>query len=113
MTVSGTLRNVARSAGVLRLLLFGYTAITLLFIPAPGTTPVEHGWRIFPTLLLPISIPVLWITLILDAVMSRLMMLEHPAGAPDRTRLRRLAWVDLVLALLIILFWFRYFRAIR
>lgn len=113
MSLGENLRNLARGAGFLRLLLFGYTLVTLVFTPAPGTTPIEHNWQIIPTLLIPLSIPVLWITLVMDAFMARLLMLEHQQGMPERIRLRRLAWLDLLLALLVVLFWLRYFKAIH
>lgn len=113
MSLGENVRNLARGVGALRLMLFGYTLITLLFTPAPGTTPIEHNWRIIPTLLIPLSIPVLWIALVMDAFMARLLMLEHKKGMPERIRLRRLAWLDLLLALLLVLFWLSYFRAIH
>jgi hypothetical protein len=113
MSLQQTLKRFPRDAGVLRMLLFGYTLVALLAVPSPGTTPIEHGWRMITTLLIPLSIPFLWISLLVDAFMARLLMLEHKPGDTQRARLRRLAWTNLLLAALIVVVWVRYFRAIH
>jgi len=99
------------AAGPFRITLFAFTLLTFILAPKPGTVPVDHGFAFVTTLLVPISIPVLWILLLLDAFMSRIFMLEHEQG-PMRTRLRRIAWVDLLLAVGVVVFWIPYFRAI-
>lgn len=105
------LRRFLADAGPLRLALFAFLLLTFVLAPRPGTVPVDHGLAIIPTLLVPISIPVVWVTLLLDALMTRIMMLEHEAG-PERTRMRRITWINLILAVIIVVFWIPYFRAI-
>lgn len=105
------LRRFFTDAGPLRIALFAFLLLTFLLAPRPGTVPVDHGLAIIPTLLVPISIPVIWTTLLLDALMTRIMMLEHEAGA-ERARMRRITWINLILAAAIVIFWIPYFRAI-
>lgn len=105
------LRRFASDAGALRMGLFALTAVTFVLAPRPGTVPTDHGWAMVSALFVPIMVPVLFITLLLDAFMSRLLMLEHASG-PERSRLRRMAWIDLTVALAVFVFWIPYFRAV-
>lgn len=112
MPLGPNVRRFVVDAGALRMGLFSMTLITFLWAPRPGTVPTEHGWGMVSGLFVPIAVPVLFVTLLLDAFMSRLLMLEHETG-PERARLRRLAWIDLAVAAAIVVFWIPYFRAVR
>ena len=111
MSAAMKLHRFATDAGALRMGLFAITLTTFIFAPRPGTTPTDHGLGMVSTLFVPIVVPVLFITLLLDAFMSRLLMLEHESGG-ERARLRRLVWVDLAVALAVFVFWIPYFRAV-
>ncbi len=109
-TPQGFFRTWIGALGPLRLVLAILALILVVFATAPGTRPVYHGFALWPTLLMPVFAPVVLTTLLLDALMSRVFMVEKDAMV--RARYRRAVTVNLVLAAALVLTWLPYFRAL-
>lgn len=105
------LRQAFSETGALRLGLFAIALASLVLEPAPGTSPVASGVAMIPTFIVPILAPVVFVALLLDAFMSRLMASSETPG-PKRQRLRRLGWAALAAAVVLAVFWTPYFRAL-
>ena len=96
--------------GTLRILLM-LPALALLFVaPTPGTRPEYHGWGMIQTLILPTLVPMVFLVLLLDVMMSAVFMVDK-RGA-ERARLRYVVFLQLLLAAMLMAVWFPYFRAI-
>ena len=93
--------------GPLRLMLATAAIMIMIFRPASGTEAVYEGWAVFPTLLFPSLAPILFMVLLLDALMSRLLM-SAKQGA-EKARLQRALWTDLAVAGMSLLVWYAYF----
>jgi len=96
--------------GPLRIMLV-VIALALLFTsPAPGTRPDFHGWGMLPTLIVPTLMPIVFMVLLLDVMMSAVFMLDK-RGA-ERSRLKYIVFLELLLAVTLMVVWYPYFRAI-
>ena len=91
-----------------QMLLFGALVLVILR-PAPGTPPVYAGWDMVPTLLAPAIMPLLFMVLLLDAIMGAVQLSSQPEA---RRRYQTVIGVDLGMALLLVLWWGPFFRAI-
>lgn len=100
-----------RDLGVLRIALLVTSAVALVLIPAPGTRPVYSGWPLVTTLLIPVSTPLLFLLLLLDALMSRVFLID--AVGLDRRRRKTAIVVNLIAAALLLLRWVPYYSALR
>jgi len=96
--------------GPLRLMLGAATITIMLLRPASGSEAVYEGWAVFPTLLFPSLAPILFMLLLLDAMMSRLLMTSKEGSEKDR--LQRAMWTDLAIAGLSLSVWYTYFSAL-
>ncbi len=93
--------------GPLRLILLGATIIMTVLRPASGAEAIYEGWAVFPTLLFPALAPIVFMLLLLDAIMSRLLMTAKQGS--ERNRLQRALRTDLAVAGLSLLVWYPYF----
>ena len=96
-----------RGLGPLRIMLTSAVLIMMVLRPATGTEAVYEGWAVFPTLLFPTLTPILFMVLLLDALMSRLLMTAKQGS--ERLRLQRAMLTDLVVAGMSLLVWYSYF----
>lgn len=96
--------------GVLRVLLVGAGVIAIVFATAPGTPPVYAGWALLPTLLIPVLVPLVFLMLVFDSIMSAVFMIDKRGQA--RTRYQTVILVNLVVAVLILVRWLAYYRAL-
>jgi len=96
--------------GALRIMLVVLALVLLFASPARGTRPDFHGWGMVPTLILPTLMPIVFMVLLLDVMMSAVFMVDK-RGA-ERTRLRYIVFLELLLALTLMVVWYPYFRAI-
>lgn len=94
----------------LRVLLILAAIITMLGKPAVGTPVAYTGWEMVSTLLLPVLAPLFFMLLMLDALMSRVWMSE--AQGAEWKRLRLVFRVDLIVGLVLLLYWLPYFIAL-
>lgn len=107
---AGPARTFARGLGVLRWLLIAGAAVFILAAPGPGTRAVREGWAVIPTLVLPAVAPILFMVLLLDALMSSVFAFDR-RGA-ERVRYRRMALLQLALAVALVIAWYPFFRSI-
>lgn len=76
------------------LVLLGITLVILM--PPPGTPPVYAGWALATTIVVPSLVPIVFMLLLFDAVMSRVVNeSDEPA---NRARVRHILWTDVCLA---------------
>lgn len=93
--------------GPLRLML-GLAAISIMVLrPESGTEAIYEGWAVFPTLLFPALAPILFMVLLLDALMTRVLMTAKEGSEKDR--LQHAVWTDLGIAGMSLLVWYSYF----
>ncbi|MFL6655654.1 MAG: hypothetical protein ACJ8KA_12755 [Sulfurifustis sp.] len=100
-----------RELGPLRVALLAAAGVALVLIPAPGTRPVYSGWPLVTTLLIPVAAPLLFLLLLLDALMSRVFLID--AEGLDRQRRKTAIIVNLLAAALLIVRWLPYYSALR
>lgn len=93
--------------GPLRLMLGSATIFMMALRPASGTEAVYEGWAVFPSLLFPALAPIVFMVLMLDALMSRVLMTGKQGS--DKDRLQRAMWTDLGVAGVSVLVWYSYF----
>lgn len=93
--------------GPLRLMLGSAAIFMMVLRPASGTEAIYEGWAVFPTLLFPALAPIVFMVLMLDALMSRVLMTAKQGSEKDR--LQRALWTDLGIAGVSLLVWYSYF----
>jgi hypothetical protein len=89
--------------GALRLMLGALGLLVIVFAPEPGVETQRSGLGLITTGVLPAMGPMVFMVLLLDAIMSRVLMIDKE-GAVLR-RYRRALWFNLGLAAAIILAW--------
>lgn len=96
--------------GPLRWSLAVLVLAVLVLAPRVGTPAVMEGWRMFPTLIVPTLAPLVFLVLMLDALMARVHMTSVQGEA--LARYRRIVTVDLLLGLIVVVYWAPYFVAL-
>lgn len=96
--------------GVLRLVLAAAGLLLIVFATQPGTVPVYTGWPLVTTVLVPVLAPIIFMLLLLDALMSRVWMVDKHGD--EYMRLRTAVMVNLLLAAGLLLFWVPYYLAL-
>ncbi len=104
------LRRTFVLLGPLRAALVAAALVLLVLRPAPGTPAVLSGWAIVPTLAAPVTAPLVFMMLLLDAIMSAVFMTDKEGLA--RQRYGRLVAIDLALALVTFFWWWPYYAAL-
>lgn len=94
--------------GPLRWMLSGSAIIIILLRPAPGTAAVYEGFGVFPSLIFPSLAPIIFMVLMLDALMTRVLLTAKVGD--EQARMRRAMWSDLVVGGILILAWYPYFN---
>jgi hypothetical protein len=94
----------------MRIILVVIAVIEIVAAPRPGTPPVYSGWEMWPTLLVPTLAPIVFMVLMLDALMGRVML--GSAEGAERERYRRIVIVNLVTGIALLGWWIPYFTAI-
>ena len=96
-----------RQMGPLRVFLAAVAALLVLFSPGAGDVEVHEGFGMVRTVLVPALSPIVFMLLMLDALMSRVMMGE--AGEDMRRRYRNIIRFNLVVGLLLLVSWLPFF----
>jgi len=104
-----TIRQILRGIQPLRWLLVAGAVLLLVLRPMPGAAPVYSGWSMVPTLIVPALVPLFFMGLLLDAIMSAVQLSSHPEW---RMRYQTLIVVNLVMAILLLIWWGPYFGAV-
>ena len=100
-----------RQLGPLRWLLLAVVITVVVLAPPAGAPAVYSGWPLVRTVLMPVLAPLLFMLLLLDALMARVFMADTEGDA--RRRLRGIVAMNLVVALLLVLYWLPYYIALR
>ena len=109
-TLQRGLLSVLARLGALRIMLVVLALVLLFAVPAPGTRPEYHGWGMIPTLIVPTLVPIMFMVLLLDVMMSAVFMVDK-RGA-ERVRLKYIVFLELLIAATLMVVWYPYFRAI-
>jgi hypothetical protein len=97
--------------GPLRLGLFCAALALSVAVPAPGARAVYEGWGLVTSVLLPVLAPLMFMGLLLDALMARVFASDAEGAA--RSRLRAVSWINLLIAVVLLLRWLPYYAALR
>lgn len=93
--------------GVLRALLAVTGLLLIVFATQPGTLPVYTGWPLVVTVLVPVLAPIIFMLLLLDALMSRVWMIDKQGD--EYMRPRAAVIINLLLVAGLLLFWVPYY----
>lgn len=96
-----------RSLGALRVALLLLAVLVILWAPKPGTPQVLEGRQIVSTLIAPALAPIVFMVLMLDALMGKVM--SGSARGAERERYRRIVAANLVAGIALFLWWTPYF----
>ncbi len=97
----------ARSLGALRIALLLLAVLVILWAPKPGTPQALEGQQILSTLIAPALAPIVFMVLMLDALMGKVM--SGSARGAERERYRRIVAANLVAGIVLFLWWTPYF----
>lgn len=95
------------SLGALRIGLLTLAVLVMVMAPKPGTPVVLEGGQMLSTLIAPALAPIVFMVLMLDALMGRVLMGD--ARGAERTRYRRIVATNLAAGILLFLWWTPYF----
>jgi len=96
-----------RSLGALRVALLLLAALVILWAPKPGAAQILEGRQILSTLIAPALAPIVFMVLMLDALMGKVM--SGSARGAERERYRRIVAANLVAGIVLFLWWTPYF----
>ena len=107
----GRIRRFVGELGPLRVALLMAALVLVIAVPAPGARAIYHGWGLVMSVLLPVLAPLMFMGLLLDALMTRIFASDSEGTV--RSRLRAVSWMNLVIAVVLLLRWLPYYAALR
>lgn len=84
--------------------------VLIVFRPEVGAEVAHHGTAVVTTLLFPVLAPLIFLLLMLDALMTKVMIGPHQEL---REKFRHVMWTDLLLGLAMLLYWLPYFISLN
>lgn len=105
------MKNFVKTLGPLRIALITLVVLDLLLRPNPGEKINYEGIRVVSDLLAPVLSPILLMLLLLDAIMS--MVYRSDKTGTERKHYLGIVLLDLVLAVVFVLYWLPFFRALN
>ncbi|MEM7400410.1 MAG: hypothetical protein AAF304_00510 [Pseudomonadota bacterium] len=100
--------TLIKDLGALRISLFVLAAMAVILRPSPGAYAARSGIEVIPTLVAPAMTPLIFMVLMFDFMMCRIRMSDEQ----QRSKFRRISYIELTVALLLFLIWLPYFVAI-
>jgi hypothetical protein len=91
----------------MRLFLVTLALVLIVGAPRPGTPADLDGTALWTTVLVPTLVPIVFMVLMLDALMGRVM--SGSARGAERERYRRIVVTNLVAGIALFLWWAPYF----
>ena len=91
--------------GALRWALFLFTLFLIVFAPAVGAKAGASGWSVFSTIVMPALVPLFFMVLLLDALMST-VFLKSTHQLANRPRHRLSLAFNLVLVVALVIAWY-------
>ncbi|MFQ6022255.1 MAG: hypothetical protein ACE5NW_05995 [Acidiferrobacterales bacterium] len=96
--------------GPLRLALACAAVVAIFSALEPGTPGVYTGWNFVPTVLIPVLVPLIFMVLMLDTLMSA-VFLSGKEGV-ERRRFKAIMATNVVLAVGVLLAWLPYYLSL-
>lgn len=94
----------------LRIILFILAMVLILSAPRSGTAATYEGFAIISTLIIPAIVPMAFMGLLLDALMSRVRQID--LAGEEKKRYRLIMFLNLGLALLLLITWLPFFLSL-
>ena len=94
----------------MRIILYLFVIISILFSPAPGTEVVFEGIEVLNTLIIPVFSPILLMLLWLDSIIGKVWSTQTEGD--EQKRYKMIYRTDLILSVIFIVNWFSYFSAL-
>lgn len=96
--------------GPLRVLLVCVAVSATFFAPEPGTPGIYTGWDFVLTVLIPVLVPLIFMVLMLDTLMSA-VFLSAKEGS-ERNRFKMIIVMNLLLGFGIVFYWLPYYLSL-
>lgn len=111
MAFGAQIRSLASQLGPLRIML-SVLIVALTLFPTPPDTEVSYntGWEILSNLLAPAIVPIVYMGLLLDMLMTRVWM--SSAQGAERRRLKGILVFETLLAIAMLVAWLPFFLSI-
>lgn len=100
-----------KTFGLLRMALLTLVLVDMLLRPEPGNPANLEGFGVITDLIAPVLVPILFMLLLLDAIMTGVYM--SSMQGEQRVRYRVVLLTNLSLAILFIWYWIPYFKALN
>ncbi len=101
------LLTILKEMGFLRIILFSTTLFFISIVPTPGTHESYDGIDALFNTVIPSMTPLIFMVLLLDALMSRVMI--DGKDEAGKVVSRRNSYISLALAMILVLFWAKFF----
>jgi hypothetical protein len=101
-------KNILMQFHPMRLALYLCVVASILLRPSIGSELIFEGWTIVSSLLVPVLVPIFFMLLMLDALMSRVWLsdaIESKAIEAEVGRLKLINRTDLFLGIILLGFW--------
>ena len=102
--------KIVQQLGVRRMGLLLLALVALVLRPAAGGTAVYEGWPFVTTLLVPALVPLVFLGLLLDMLMTWVMSVDMQPE--QRTRPHSVLWADFAMATALGLAWIPFFLSL-
>ena len=86
------------------------TFLLIVFNPGREVADDYMGWNVIPAIVMPACVPMVFMGLLLDALMSRVWMVD--TEGLERRRFKTIMIIDLIMAITLLVAWLPYFMVI-
>ena len=102
--------SMFRQIGPLRITLLTLGLLIIAFVPKDQIQEARSGWALATSVLIPALSPLVIMGLLLDALMSRVWMID--ADLNEKHRLRRILWINISMSAIIVVAMIPYLQAL-
>ncbi len=95
--------RLLQALGPLRIMLFTLTLVLIVLAPEAGVQSARSGFAVITTLIFPTLVPMVFMGLLLDALMSRVKQVD--LEGEEKKRYRMLTYLNLGFALVLLITW--------
>ena len=108
--ITALIRSLPKQLGMLRMMLVMLSFALIIFTPGKQVPENYTGWDAIPAIVMPACVPMVFMGLLLDALMSRVWMVD--TEGLERRRFKTIMIIDLLMAMILAIAWLPYFQAI-
>lgn len=108
--ITALIRSLPKQLGMLRMMLVTLSFALIIFTPGKQVPENYTGWDAIPAIVMPACVPMVFMGLLLDALMSRVWMVD--TEGLERSRFKTIMIIDLFMAILLFIAWLPYFLVI-